>query len=159
MHETTVGKQLAGFLLLGGIGAAIAIEMGKKEGPLDFGQLVLQSFTRRVAQEIPEWPAMNITEQPVDESYAPTGPTLALRTGDSTLSDTMGFIGSTTLAMARADGEKIWRQRFGYYSRKYDRMRSLDEFKADDNKLLKEEMRFAADLTAEAFIDDLRASK
>jgi hypothetical protein len=54
--------------------------------------------------------------------------------------------------MTRADGEVIWSKGFQYYSRQADRMRNVDEFKADNNKLLNEEMHFAAERTADAFI-------
>jgi hypothetical protein len=159
MYEDTVGRDLVGFLLLGGIGSIIASELGRKEAPLDFGDLVLQSFAQRVAQEVQEWPIMSIVEQPVDENHAPTKPTLFVRTNDIVLSDVLGFFAASTIELVGREREIIWQKSFGYSSSKYDRMRTLDEFKADDNKLLKEEMRFAADQTAHAFIEDLRASK
>ena len=159
MPEITAGKQLAGFLLLGGIGAAIAIEASKKEAPLDFGELVLQSFATRVKQQIPEWPAMTIAEKPVDAKDLPGGPTLALRVRLIELSDSIGLRTFSTIEMTRADGEVIWSKWFQYYSRQADRMRSIDEFKADDNKLLNEEMHYAAERTVAAFIEHLRESK
>ena len=132
----------------------------REEAPLDFGQLILQAFTQRVAQEIPEWPAMTVVERAVDESSTPTGPTLALRINLFHLSNVYsGLETQATIEMARTDGEVIWRKWFRYTSRQYDRVRSPDEFKADDNKLLKEELRFAADRMADAFIEDLKASK
>jgi hypothetical protein len=159
MYEDTVGRDLAGFLLLGGLGSIIASELGRKDAPRDFGDLVLQSITQRVAKEVQDWPIMSIVEQPVDENYAPTKPTLFVRTNEIVLSDTLGFHEATTIELAGREREKIWRKLVQYNSRKYDRMRTLDEFKADDNKLLKEEMRFAADKMVYAFIEDLRASK
>ena len=159
MPEITAGKQLVSFLLLGAIGAAIAIEASKKDAPLDFGELVLQSFTNRVTEQIPAWPTMTIAEKPVDASDLPGGPTLAFSVRFIELSDSIGLRTFSTIEMTRADGEVIWSKGFQYYSRQADRMRNLDEFKADNNKLLNEEMHFAAERTADAFIEHLRESK
>jgi len=158
----TSGAALAGFILFGGLGAAAAMAATTERGeaPLEFGQLILQAFMQRVAQEIPEWPAMTVVERPVDERSMPTGPTLALRIGLFHLSTYYsGLEADATIEMARAGGEVIWRKSFRYTSRVYDRNRSPDEFKADDNKLLKEELRFAADRIADEFIKDLKGSK
>lgn len=156
MPEITAGKQLVGFLLLGGIGAAIAIEASKKDAPLDFGEIVLQLFMDRVTKQIPEWPAMAIMEKPVESKELPPGPTLALRIRLIELSDSLGLRTFSTIEMTRGDGAIIWSKWFQYYSRQADRMRSVDEFKADNNKLLNEEMHYAAERTVDAFIEHLR---
>jgi hypothetical protein len=108
MPEITAGKQLVGFLLLGGIGAAIAIEASKTDAPLDFGELVLQSFTNRVTQQVPEWPPMTVAGKPIDSKDLPGGPTLALRVRLIELSDAIGLRTFSTIEMTRADGEVIW---------------------------------------------------
>jgi len=156
-----MGLAVAAILLTGGVGALAAAPFvgEKRETPVDFGHLILQAFTQRVPQEIPEWPTMNFIEGPIEESSMPTGPILALRVNLFNFNDHLGLETVATIEMVRADREVIWRKWFRYYSRTYDRVRTSDEFMANDNKLLKEEVRFAADRMADVFIEDLKASK
>jgi hypothetical protein len=102
---------------------------------------------------------MTVRDQSVEEDYVQPGPALVLRTSNIAFYDVMGFSVITWVEMTRGDGESIWRNRFWYKSSSYDRTRSLEEFKADGNKLLNEEMRFAAQVTADAFVEELRPSK
>ncbi len=144
-----------------------------KCGLPDFGQLVLNKFTGRVAKELHDWPEMLIENNPVQEPR--TQPMVQETTlfqryyeykSNNILSFTVDSIHfwtwiqedfrTTTVAELRAPtGELIWTKRYYYSQRKADREREVEEMMANNCKLLKEEMDYAAEKTVNVFIEDI----
>ena len=67
-----------------------------------------------------------------------------------------GFLSGVTATMETSDGNVLWQKSFDYSSTRFDRVRTIDEFKADNAKLLREEMVFATEKTVSELIDHLR---
>jgi len=67
-----------------------------------------------------------------------------------------GFLSITNVKMVDNKGEMLWEKEFIYKSQEFGRGRELEEFKAEDGKLLKDEIEFAAEKTASAFIEHLK---
>lgn len=57
--------------------------------------------------------------------------------------------------MGDSKGIVPWGKDFAYDSREYKRYRDIEELKADNFKLLREEIEFAAEATVSDFIKDL----
>lgn len=166
-HETpsfnkfTPGGTAGGLLLGGVIGLAISAELsGKKlkekiEIP-DFGQLVMDKFVVRVGKEIPSWPVMDVEKEPVNAEYShKAGSILEFKHAYNpylTFEKGGCFGGVTTVMLKNANGNVLWKKTFAYLSNWYDRQKKLEEFEADNGKLLKEEMDFAAEETVSNFI-------
>lgn len=160
MTEETLGRVLTGAILFGGIGAAVAASMVEAKKPIDFGELIMKKFIERGSKEIPNWPLLTIEEQPVAEEYSfQSGNLLEFKVSELRLHSIQGLITSSTATMKKYDGNVLWQKSFRYRSKKYDRGRSIDEFKADNSKLLKEEMDFAAEKTISDFIEHFKGGK
>jgi len=67
-----------------------------------------------------------------------------------------GFLSKTMVTMKDSQGEVLWQKSFTYVSKDFERDKGIDEFEADDGKLLREEIEFAADKTAADFIQHLK---
>jgi len=120
----------------------------------DFTELVMNSFVEKAGKEIAGWPQVSIEPAPVKKDYKYTeGSLLEFKLINIyAVHFVMGFITETRVTMKDANGDVIWRKSFSYKSRSLDRKKSIDEFTAEQGKLLKEEMVFAADYTAMDFI-------
>lgn len=68
----------------------------------------------------------------------------------------LGFLSHVVATMKDSEGSVLWKKNFLYSSKKFDRKRSIDEYKADDFKLLKEEIEFAAEKTTTDFIEHFK---
>jgi hypothetical protein len=55
--------------------------------------------------------------------------------------------------MVQPDGRILWKKKYMYWGEKNGRFHSIKEFKSDQ-KLLSDEIEFAANITVSAFIDD-----
>ncbi len=154
------GRLLVAYLLAGPIAVLVAAELTKEEARLDFGEFVMTKFVERVSKEIPNWPPMTVEEQPIGGDYTFTsGTLLEFEVTDLTLHWITGFEARVNATMKNSEDDVLWRKSFGYRSRDFDRQRSIDEFKADNAKLLKEEMKFAADKTVSDFIEHFKGEK
>ncbi|MFH1349034.1 MAG: hypothetical protein ABIH58_05375, partial [Patescibacteria group bacterium] len=147
---------LVGAILFGGLGAGVASSMVEAKQPIDIGELVMRKFVDRTPQEIPNWPAMNVEEQPSREEYSTSGTLLEFRVTLFDLNDVNGLTSNIITTMKDSEGNVLWKKGFLYYSRKFERKRSIDEFQAENGKLLKEEMEFAADKTVSDFIEHFK---
>ncbi|MDP2278569.1 MAG: hypothetical protein Q8K51_10145 [Nitrospirota bacterium] len=162
----TLGRVLLGAtigaVLFAGVGAGFGVVLAggklEKETPIpDFGQLVMSKFIERVSKGIPNWPAMIIEEQPIKEEYSyKSGTILEFKVNQLTLEFGVGFSSIAVATMKDLEGNVLWEKGFFYSSKKFDRKRSIDEYKADDFKLLKEEIEFAADKTVSDFIEHFK---
>lgn len=162
------GGTVGGLLLGGPIGLRVSAELsGKKlrekiEIP-DFGQLVMDKFVARAGKEIPNWPAMDVEKEPVNAEHSyKAGSILEFKlTYNPYITFEKGgcFGGVTTAVLKNANGNVLWKRSFGYLSKEYGRQRKLEEFEADNGKLLKEEMDFAAEETVSNFIKHFQGEK
>jgi hypothetical protein len=169
----TISVVLGCLTLIGGIIVYIPVrasersvekEMLAAEVPRYY-EVVMKKFVERAGKEIPGWPPMVVEERPVDNHYAKAflqnklGSLLLLIPEHyyaPLLSTTQGFEGTYRAMLYDSEGNVLWKKRLEYSSKKYDRYRSIEEYKADNFKLLKGEMEFAADTIVSDFIADIK---
>jgi len=168
----TVATVLICVSIIGGLIALIPVKAWerslKKEivaaGVPRYYELVMKKFVERAGKEIPGWPPMIVEEQPVDGHYTKnflknkSGPLMLLfpaRYFPPILSTGQGFESNYVAVLYDSEGNFLWKKGFAYSSKKFDRYRSIEEYKADNFKLLKEEMEFAAETTVTAFIESI----
>jgi hypothetical protein len=70
-----------------------------------------------------------------------------------------GFWAGVRADIKDSKGNILWGKYSEYISDKYKRTRSIDEYKADNFKLLREEMGFAAETVVSELIQDLTSGK
>jgi len=167
----TFGKVVAGatlgVLLSGGLGAGLmvsALSSGDSEegrqllGPLDFGHMVKKRFIERAASEIPNWPGdqLKVIEVPIGSEEQIEAPSM-LEFKAGWMFNSWRIIADADVELrARPQGDPIWRKMVRYNGSDYGRSHSWDEFRAEDGKLLKEEMEFAIDTIVSAMLKHFR---
>jgi hypothetical protein len=144
----------------------------------DFGSLVMDKFVERVKTARPDWPQLSVIPTPLQEDFSETCTVIEFKVArvaygsldltrggvvferglDRGLVST-GFLSKAMVTMKDSEGEVIWQKSYIYLSDNFGREKSLDELEADDYKLLKEEMAFAAEKTAEDFVEHLTGEK
>jgi len=67
-----------------------------------------------------------------------------------------GFISMVMVTMKDSENNTLWEKGFIYTSKAFGRAKSQDEYKADNFKLLNEEMEFAAEKTVADFIEHFK---
>lgn len=141
------------------VGGALAESMLQVKKVTDFGEMVMLKFCETATKEIPGWPVMTIEEQVATDDYAFQGKVLVFRVDRLVLDDHHGLISIVTVTMKdshgnvrQSYGNDLWKKRCIYTSRKSDRRRTISEFKADNGRLLAEEIEFAAEKTVQDFI-------
>jgi hypothetical protein len=138
---------------LGGVGAGLGVGLAKgevdKNAPIsDFGKLVMDKFIERATREIPNWPTTTLEERPIGGDYSyKSGTLLTFNVIGLIFVFGEGFGSGVVVTMTDLEGNVLWKKRFSYASRRFDRKRSIDEYEADNFNLLKEEMEFAAEKT------------
>jgi hypothetical protein len=128
-------------------------------------ELVMKKFCERANKEIPGWPPMVMDEQPVGvgRDYiknlrSKSSPLLLLLPAYAAIpqfSTAHGFGSKCRAVLYDSESNLLWVKDFEYSSEKYGRHRSIEEYKADNFKFLKEEMEFAAETTVSAFIESI----
>ncbi len=157
IDETAIGRALVGYALLGPLGMIIAADMVKIKPPIDFGEFVVRRFVERVSKEIPHWPRMTVKDQHIADDYVlESGTMLQFTVSRLSVHSFHGFLSGVTATMETSDGNVLWQKSFDYSSTRFDRVRTIDEFKADNAKLLREEMVFATEKTVSELIDHLK---
>jgi hypothetical protein len=134
-----------------------------------FEELVVRKFVDRASKEIPNWPVMTIEKAPIMNSYKEyryyiynlhkfiAGNTMLF----TFISEFKTGLVSSNLEMKSkaiirdSGGNLLWMKVFVYNSKKFGRKWSFKEYKADNFKLLKEEIEFAADTIVSDFIESL----
>jgi len=142
------------------IGDAVG-ESGGKEGQekrYDFGYIVMKTFIERASKEISNWPLMNVIDKPVSDDYADQSPLLEFKVnrlmyGYRGPSVASGFQSETVVIMKDSNSDILWQKSFKYSPDEFNRKKTLVELEADNYKLLKEEIEFAAEKTASDFIE------
>lgn len=155
----------AGGLLLGGFGEeALAQRAGRmlreKCSLPDFNQLVMTNFVNNIPKEIENWPAMKIEKNIVKNDYIPqTGYALCFEVGYVWLYSYGGFKGLSTHGLAEiipSKGERIWFHQYSYREKDFGEVPELEELEADNCKLLKKQMNFAAKKASNELIKDIK---
>lgn len=166
IDDTTLGRYIIGAtlgaVLLAGVGAGLGAVLAEhkmdKETPVpDFGNLVMTKFVERASKDIPNWPTMTFEKQPIGEDYSyKSGALLVFKVNVLEIHPTQGFMTNVVVSMKDSEKNVLWEKGFFYVSKKIGREKSQDEYKADDFKLLKEEMEFAAEKTVADFIEHFK---
>jgi hypothetical protein len=126
----------------------------------DFGELVVRDFVAQVSKQIPTWPKMRVVEAAVKPGYAAKDAVL-LRFELNLImlwwgGAQAGFSTVQTATLVTPGEEVIWTHRLTYSQKEEKRDRSLEDLEANSCKLLKEEMQYAAGVTAGRFIGALK---
>ncbi len=165
INEMTFGRMLlgatVGAVLFAGVGAGLGygLAMGSvdKQAPIpDLGKLVMDKFVERASKEIPNWPTTTFEEQPIGEDYSYKSGTLLTFRASGLLDFGAGLLTQVYATMTDSKGNVLWKKAFLYKSSDFDRKKSIDEYEADNFKLLKEELEFAADKTVSDFIEHFK---
>ena len=168
--EKTAGSQAAAFTgvmfgaIGGAIGGAISYSMESSNGKAlavrcglsDFDQLVLEGFVQRLESDFPDWPKPVVEQYPIKDetSLDHSACNFVLKAGIQV--DSSGLTTATFAKMIDPKQQVIWEKSFTYKSADFARSHSLKELEADNGKLLKEEMAFAAEKTASNLIGHLK---
>jgi hypothetical protein len=128
----------------------------------DFGYLVMNKFIERMNMETSKWPVLTFEPKPVGEDYAESCTLIEFKVKrlaygylDFVRGGGNGFLSKTVVTMKDPNGEILWQKSFTYLSKDFKRDKNIDEFEAEDGRLLKEEMEFAAEKTVSDFIAHL----
>ncbi|OGP85881.1 MAG: hypothetical protein A2Z08_00930 [Deltaproteobacteria bacterium RBG_16_54_11] len=126
-------------------------------------ELVMNKFFERAEKAIPGWPAMVIEEQAVTNKkdyfrqYSGTKMLFLNATNYAPhLSTGHGFVSYFYGFLVDSEGDILWKKMFVYTSKGFGRVRSVEEYKADNFKLFKEEIEFAANTIVSVFIEDIK---
>ncbi len=79
--------------------------------------------------------------------------------GGGKAGDANGFLSITTVKMVDNTGEVLWEKEFTYKSEEFGRGQKLEEFDAENGKLLKEEIEYAAEKTVSAFFQHFKIAQ
>jgi hypothetical protein len=72
------------------------------------------------------------------------------------LTNENGLVVSVVATIIERKGNKIWQAKFQYNSKSAGRKRSVKEYKADNYKILKEEIEYASQESVSYFIEQLK---
>jgi hypothetical protein len=161
MKSMGMGKALTVALLSGGIGLAVAIEASGETTPLDFCKLVMDKFVQRIPQDYPQWPNMSVEDRPIVEAQKIPLPRLEFKVTNLGIGwiGRDGFTSTTIVDMIGPDNLTLWKKEFTYFSVDFKRKATIDEFLAENGRLLLQEMDFAADRTVENFVTHLKGQR
>lgn len=127
----------------------------------DYTELVMKGFVKRIGEEIPDWPQMQVENNPVKEDNYKYdgGPLLVFSTSVVKFKPDPGFHCKTTATMTDRNGAVLWKKEFSYNTREIKGYFSMPMFgydtslyTADNGKLLKEEMNYAANMAINDFV-------
>jgi hypothetical protein len=164
LREPKIGAMIAGAILAGGAGAAIASTFGEKSSFYING-LISDKFVFKVKEEIPGFPRMVVQSEPVnDDQPQMQRPYIELRTKNFALGymglafgGGYGLVVESVAMFFDKQGEVLWRKSFAYVSGNFKRSKSsVEEFKLDNGKILVDEINFAADTIAMDFVKHLK---
>lgn len=143
----------------------------------DFGSVVMNKFLEGVNRSMPAWRSLTAVNEPLKEEFNEQSTViefdvkrLAYGSIDLTRGGVIlergldkgvivdGFLSKTIVTMKDPKGEVLWQKSYLYLSKDYGREKSLDQLEADNCTLLKEELMFAAEQTAQDFISHLNGN-
>lgn len=163
-------------ILLGVIGAglgyvihnAVSVQSSNPKIP-DYGKLITDQFVKRAPKEIPNWPSMTIEDKPVEiayENYNKSSTYIAdkdcyvleIKVDDIKIETNSGLSIQTTIKMMDKDNNVVWEKGYVYDPNNFSRGKNYESLKADNYKLLKEEYKFASEMTVTDFITHFKNS-
>jgi len=156
---------LAGGLVFGGFGMESFAKVKGNEWTQkcslpDFSKLTIEIFIDKVSKEIKDWPSMTVEENPAGDDYASQTDNLIIFKATALRLYSFGALkGLSTLVTANitAPGRgQVWSNTYAYQQKKFGEVPDLEVFEAENCKVLKEQMNFAANKTASEFIMDLK---
>ena len=140
----------------------------------DFGAVVMEKFLSGVPKAEPTWPELTVVREPIKGETSEhsaviefdvkrlaygsidlTRGGVALERGLDKGIIVDGFLSKTVVTLKAPDGEVLWQKSYLYLSKDFGREKSLSELEADNCSPLKEEMMFAAEQTANDFLNHL----
>ena len=121
----------------------------------DFGYLVMRRFAESVAKQEPRWPVMTVAKGPLKSGEEKKGAVLHFETDRLVYAFLVGVVTETTVVLKDDGGEVLWRRHYRYQSDQHDRKRTIEEFEADNYRLLREELEFAAERTVADLLSHL----
>jgi hypothetical protein len=121
----------------------------------DYGELLERDFMLLAPKEINGWPMMVEENNPVDRGYEYKGGALIVFEIDQIyLTFLAGLRVEGYITMRNPNGSKMFDWRFTYTSKHFGLRKSVAKYKADNYKLLIEEIPLAAEHTARELIID-----
>lgn len=132
----------------------------------DFGYLVMSKFIDKMSQEKTNWPELTVENKPVKEEYTESCTLVEFKVNrlaygylDFVRGGGNGFLSKTVVTMKDSTGDVLWQRNFTYLSKDFNRDKDINEFEADNGRLLKDELEFAAEKTASDFYQHLNGGK
>jgi hypothetical protein len=132
----------------------------------DFGYIVMDKFVERLKKEGSDWPALTVEKKPVGEDFAESCYLIEFKVNrlaygylDIVRGGGNGFFSNTVVTMKDPGGEVLWQKSFTYQSKDFERDKNIDDFEANDGKLLRDEIEFAAEKTVLEFIKHLKGEE
>ena len=126
----------------------------------DYGDLLMRRFVEHGRIEMHNWPEMVMEENPVKKGYAYKGShVILIELTHVWVTFGVGLHMEGWVTMNNPAGEMIYRSLFYYRSKDFNLRKSIDEYLADNCKLLKEELPIAADYNAKDIVKHIRVKK
>lgn len=151
---------------------------GTQSAVPDFGAVVMDKFIDGVNKSVPDCPTLSPLKEPLKEEFKEHSSVIELEVkrlaygsvdltrGGIVLERGLdkgvianGFLSKTVVTMKNQKGDVLWQKDYIYLSKDHDRAMSLEDLESNDYDLLKEEISFAAEQTAQNFINDLRGDR
>ena len=171
--KETIGAQAVGVTgvmfgaIGGGIGGALYYKMMESSGKAvqeqcnlpDFCELIVEEFREKLPQKVEDWPEIDVAINPVDKNFKNGSEyVLLIGVGMLKIRNGRGLIAITTAQLRDSQDQILWKKRFDYESKKFDRPSGLKELEANHGTLLKEEYKFAAEKAVQVFIEHLNGN-
>jgi hypothetical protein len=123
----------------------------------DYGELLTRKFTDRVRGEVPGWPETTLREIPVHGHFDSNGHDLMdFKITEIGVSSLRGFILRVSVSIKKSAGDNVYSRRIYYRAASLDRKHTLDDYFADDCKILMEEFSFSMDYIVSELIKSLK---
>ncbi len=123
----------------------------------DLGELVLKKLVEAASAGMPAWPATVFEQKPVGKKYENKDESvLVVEVSQFWVTLYGGLTITTRATLYDRTGERIWSKDFWYRSRDFGVKKTLEEYSADQAKLLIAEIPFAAEKIALELAKDLK---
>jgi len=132
----------------------------------DFGSLVMNKFVEKMNGGAIKFPVFTVENKPVVEDYTESCTMIEFKIKrlaygylDFIRGGGNGVLTKSVVTMKDSNGDTLWEKNFSYSSKDFERSKEIEEYEADDGKLLKEELEFAAEKTVSDFIAHLNGEQ